>query len=355
MKILLLGEFSSLHKYLKEGLIAIGIEQVYIASTGDSWKKIGGSDFAIPTYNHDGLVKYLLYLRRLTKFIKELKNYDVIQVITTGFFPRLLGKKLFRILKKNNKKIVFVSAGASYHNYLTYKDHILEYNPHMLFDEKDILYNHKNFAIKKKINDEIYITKNAYEIIPSLWEYKLGYENFNVTKCVPFPINYNELKYEENIVKEKIVFFHGLNNEKAKGTKFIRAAFERLSKNYPNDVECIIDGKMPFDEYVKLLKRTNVVVDQCCAYGYGINACIAMAQGKVVVSGCRKETLNAFGLDDTPMILAKPDVDYLYHQFEWIIKNRDKISEIGEKSRKYIETIHNYKNIAKEYYDLWNK
>ena len=39
MKILFLGEFSSLYKNLKEGLLELGHEAV-VASYGDGWKKI---------------------------------------------------------------------------------------------------------------------------------------------------------------------------------------------------------------------------------------------------------------------------------------------------------------------------
>ena len=39
MKILLLGEYSAIHKNLREGLISLGHE-VNLASNGDGWKNI---------------------------------------------------------------------------------------------------------------------------------------------------------------------------------------------------------------------------------------------------------------------------------------------------------------------------
>ena len=39
MKILLLGEYSGIHKNLKEGLVELGHDCV-VASAGDNWKKI---------------------------------------------------------------------------------------------------------------------------------------------------------------------------------------------------------------------------------------------------------------------------------------------------------------------------
>ena len=43
MKILLLGDYSSLHNYLKKGLVELGHE-VTLLSNGDGWKKIPGAD-----------------------------------------------------------------------------------------------------------------------------------------------------------------------------------------------------------------------------------------------------------------------------------------------------------------------
>src|SRR5699024_360448 len=100
----------------------------------------------------------------------------------------------------------------------------------------------------------------------------VGYRANKVSRVLPFPINIEEISYTENIIKDKIVIFHGLNREASKGTGFIREAMEKLQENYKDEVEIIIDGYMPFDSYMKLLSKVNVVVDQCLTYGYGINA-----------------------------------------------------------------------------------
>ena len=46
MKVLLLGEFSGLYKYLYDGLKEIGVDVIW-ASNGDGWKKIGGADIRV--------------------------------------------------------------------------------------------------------------------------------------------------------------------------------------------------------------------------------------------------------------------------------------------------------------------
>jgi len=192
-------------------------------------------------------------------------------------------------------------------------------------------------------------------VIPCLYEYSIAYkDNEKYKALIPFPINLDDIEYHENILSNgKVVFFHGLIRELEKGTVYIREALERLQQDFPNDVEVIIDGHMPFDRYVEVLNKANVVVDQCLSYGYGINACIAMAQGKVVVSGCRHETINAFGIDSTPMVLAKPDSGFLYEQFKSIVERKDEIKEWGRKSRIYVENLHDYRQVAQQCIDVW--
>ncbi|GAB6034742.1 hypothetical protein JCM17795_09440 [Galenea microaerophila] len=47
-----------------------------------------------------------------------------------------------------------------------------------------------------------------------------------------------------------------------KSTKYIEKAFDYLSKNYPNDIGLIIDGKMPIEQYLNLMRKTNILIDQ---------------------------------------------------------------------------------------------
>lgn len=354
MKILLLGEFSSLHKYLKEGLLEIGNHEVTLASTGDGWKKIGGQNILLPT-PQGSLYKRLntLYVEPF-KIVSKIKNYDVVQFIHPQIFSPLLNKTIFQHIKANNNVLSLVAAGSDYAFWKSYIDGRFE---HSSFDyDKSMVDDYSPNKLKGII--KTMVEKNIIPqfdiIIPSLYEYAIGYENYHQrTSVIPFPINTDKIEYSENIVGDKIVFFHGLNNEAKKGTPFIREALIQLKKTYPNDVEVIIDGHMPFDKYLQVMNRSNVVIDQCCGYGYGINACISMAQGKVVVSGSHKETLDAFGISESPMVCAYPNSQYLFEKFEDILKHKSEIKEQGLQSRRYVEKLHNYKKVAQQYVDAW--
>lgn len=348
MKILLVGEYSSLHKSLKEGLMSLGHE-VHLAATGDGWKKISGQDIL---FSSNG--SKWQRIKEQYSFVDNLEKYDVVQLICPSSFSLLLNSFFVKKLKKKTKCLAMCAAGNDLYTYLNFKKGTLEYEPAKFDTSLNTRYTKSSIRGLISIINEKMVVNMVDIIIPSLYEYALAYQQFDKTyPVIGFPINIDQIQYSENLCQDKIVFFHGLNREDAKGTKFIREALDRLKEKYPNDVEVIIEGHMPFDQYIKVLNKTNVVVDQCCGYGYGINACLSMAQGKVVISGCRKETIEAFHLEETPMILAKPDSDFLFYQMENIVLHKEQIPIIGKESRLYVEKIHNYKHVAQAYIDAW--
>ena len=356
MNILLLGEFSSLHKYLKEGLIELG-HNVILASSGDGFKKIGGADIIYPETN-GSLIHDIrsLYIDPIV-LSHKLKNFDVIQVIHPRIFSKIINRQLLGFLFDNNGISSLVAAGEDYANYKAYKLGTFEYSAYDFDNSITNQYEGNSIRTRSLIKQNEFVVNKCDVIIPSLYEYWTGYkDNLKCTNVVPFPINTSKIEYHDNnVIGDKVVFFHGLNRPAAKGTEFIREALMRLKKNYPNDVEIIIDGHMPFDKYMKVISKANVIVDQCCGYGYGINACISMAQGKVVMSGARHETLTSFGIDSSPIVHICPSVDFIYRQMKSIIENKNKICEIGYQSRQYVETLHNYKNVARQYLEIWDR
>ena len=91
------------------------------------------------------------------------------------------------------------------------------------------------------------------------------------------------------------------------------------------------------------------------AYDQGYNALEAMAKGKVVFTGAEREFLEYYNLaEDEVCINALPDVDYLVEKLSWLIENPFEIEEIGKNARKFIEEHHDYRKVAKQYFEVWS-
>lgn len=86
MKILLLGEYSALHKNLKEGLQEFGHE-VMIAGGGDGFKKVP-VDLPLES-TRGGLLQKLENRILPLQALKQLKNFDVVQIIKVCYLRKI--------------------------------------------------------------------------------------------------------------------------------------------------------------------------------------------------------------------------------------------------------------------------
>lgn len=354
LKVLLLGEFSGLHKNLKEGLVELG-HDVTIASSGDGWKSIK-SDLNIGP-SRKGILRKPSGLWNIFRAVLKLKGYDVVQIVSPAVFPRIFGinKAILRYIFNANKKIFLVGAGCNdsgtadfFENGLKYPQlyrEIKKSNPEMWIQcKKGRKFNH---WILQKING----------FIPIMYEYAEGYRRIGYEKLcptIPIPINTDLIQYTQNKVGEKLVVFHGLNREGVKGTPIIRKAMELLQNEFPDDVECIIDGKIPLHEYLSMLEKVNVVVDQAYSVSVGVNGVYNLAMGKVVVGGGEVEFLEEFGLDHSPLIPIEPTVEDIYQKLKSLIGCNEYVEELGVRSRNFAENVHDYKKVAQSYVDVWS-
>jgi glycosyltransferase involved in cell wall biosynthesis len=197
---------------------------------------------------------------------------------------------------------------------------------------------------------------NIHGLIPIMYEYAQGYRDIGYKKLcptIPIPMNIDKIHYQDNVVQNKLVIFHGLNNEGVKGTPLIRKAMARLQENYPDDVECVIDGKMPLETYLTFIRRVNVVIDQVYSVSVGVNGVYSLAMGKAVVGGGEAEFLKEYGVTSSPLIAIQPSVDDIYHKLENLLKRQDEMIDIGRASRHFAEAVHDYKKVAQQYLDVW--
>jgi glycosyltransferase involved in cell wall biosynthesis len=346
MKILLLGEFSGFFDNLKDGLISLGHDVITINS-GDGWKKIGSRQ-KIKLFSNSKF-KYIRLIENLFLLIfniKKIKDFDIVQIISPIIFGYRFNQNILalRYISKNNKKVFLSVAGDHYNIKFVFEN--LKYSPPL---------NEATFNNRRKINDEK-VLNIVSGIIPVMYTYAEVYRNHKkLLDTIPLPLNSNEIKFSNQVFKDnKILIFHGLNREDEKGTKYILEAMHKLKKNFPNKVEILVEGKLPFKIYKKLLEEANIIVDQALSYEYGMNALYSMAMGKIVLSGNEIECQEEFKRYDIPIINIKPNANDIYDKLVSLINNKEKIIEIGNKSRLFVEDFHNHIKIAQKYVDLWN-
>lgn len=351
MKILLLGEYSGLHNNLKKGLLEFGY-QVSIAATGDGFKQLA-TDIALGGSSPSVWGKVD---RIITPFLKldQLLNFDVVQFINSNPLTIFSGNAFIYKKILNNSGKSFLSACGD--DPVFYQNlNKLRYHPYSALNSGEL--NMEAEATTAQIKNHNIVVNGVDGIIPVLYEYALGYkDNSKTCKTIPIPLFTHEIPYQDNVVKGKIAFFHGLNRPFFKGTAIISEALQRLKSKYPNDVEIDIGENMSLANYLERLKKANVVLDQCKCYSYALNALYAMSLGKVVLSGSEPEALAELNIpeNECSVINITPDVDQIYQQLLTIMDKKNEIVDLGFSSRKYVEKYHESVNIAQQYVEAWN-
>lgn len=352
MKILLLGEFSGLHLNLRDGLREHGHE-VNVASMGDSWKKIP-ADIPLTTGGGRLVDKIQRAIMPITS-IRNLVGYDVIQFMNPQIVHQKFhyNKLFIDYLIKNNGKSFFLAAGCD----TIYHDGIkkLNYSPCNGCKSLDLKTDKCQMEPFKDMSDDLF--SKADGIIPTSYEYHVTHSVLpNCTDYVPFPINLSSITYRENLVSDKLSFFHGLstNREGFKGTNFIRESFHLMNKKHYEKATFLIKGGMPLKEYMKLIDEMHVVLDQTNCYAIGMNALFSMALGKAVIGGSEKVSNKfQYSVDESPVINTLPEVASISNSIEFCLDNIKEIPEWGFNSREFVRKYHDHYLIAEKFVDIY--
>ena len=353
MRILLLGEFSGFYTNLKDGLEDIGHE-VCLASFSDGYKKITSTDISFDAKLPGVIGKIENRIRPLI-FLPWFKDFDVVQLINPFVFdfPGFPLNFFLKQIKKQNKKFFLSACGADAF-YFQRLGQFLEYTPIPDMLKYDFQSKECKFMSEKSLNFNKKIADQVDGIIPICYDHKLGYQNqANLKDIIPLPINSKKISFKANLVGSKLVVFHGLTRYGLKGTRFIEEAFKILNKKYPDKIETIIEGNLPLEEYLKVISRANIIVDQANSYSYGMNALYSMAQGKIVMTGLESESLSAFGLSSAPVINIKPCVENIVMEIEKILQDLSLVEKIGKETRDFVIKHHDHKKIAEKYVETW--
>lgn len=353
MNILLLGEYSGFHGELKNALTQLG-HSVTLAAANDFWKKIPvdidlGSGSSIFEYKLKQLLLPLLRINRLSGF-------DVVHIINFYIIPRIpsLNLLLVKWLREHNGLVTLAGAGDDPF-FVRYSEETMRYSPiphHELHDRKGRYY----MRGRRHLDAMHRYMEYVDGVIPIMYEYystfrAAGYSDKTSTP-IPIPIE-PRIFDRRGRTSKKIVFFHGLNRPGFKGTHIVSRCFDILSRKYPNDVECLIRGQMPFNEYIELLTRTDISVDQVYSYSLAMNALYSMLQRKVVVGGVEPESSILYGGNLPPAFNALPDISELMITFEKILDLRSQLTDISFSARNFVLENHNPNNVAKRYIDYW--
>ena len=358
MRILIIGEFSAFAKHLKNGFRLLG-HDVTVVQNGDGWKGLANSeDIMIRTSKEisfcgvrvRGLnrIRAPFIRRDLQKqLINRCPKPDLIIVInytflSSNYFQGGVPITFIEQCIKGGSKMIMSICGIDPANYYR--------NPDM-FKAMGMKKNRENTRHLFLINHSNVVIPTAYSYYDAIYNYCIekGYKHSHIQHSIPLPITVDN---DYSIVpcdNRKIVIFHGVIRPRSKGTPFIKKAMDRIQRDYPDRVECFCEGGLPYDEYVKLFKRVDILIDQTYGNGWGMNAAIGAMKGKCVLTCCGKENEVDMGIVDIPFVQIKPDDIQIYEVLKNLVLHPQLIDDIKKKSRVFVEKYCECSIVADKY------
>lgn len=147
---------------------------------------------------------------------------------------------------------------------------------------------------------------------------------------------------------KKLKIVHAPSNATIKGTKEIISACEKLK----DKVELILVQNKTNEEALKIYKEADIVIDQLKVGWYGGFAVEVMRMGKPVIAYISDISLSFIGRElknDLPIINA--NISNIYNVLQDIIKEKEKLQYISQKSYEYVNKYHDPIIIAKKLYN----
>jgi glycosyltransferase involved in cell wall biosynthesis len=252
-------------------------------------------------------------LRQLVQFRALAKLLPVTDIFHFYFGLTLVPKALqFPILKAFRKKSVFHFLGTD----------IRGKTPEQL-------------AYGKRAGAEIVGSYDAIRWVPEAHVVPVG---LDLSKYEPAPLPDNR----------PLRVVHAPTSRQKKGTEWIVKACEQLP------VELDVVENTRHDHAIERYKQADIVVDQLNAGWYGVFAIEAMALGKPVVTFLHDEavrrTEQAYDID---LPLVPTTKETLAATLASLVESAELRREIGQKSRAYVERVHDADRVADQLIEIY--
>ena len=141
-----------------------------------------------------------------------------------------------------------------------------------------------------------------------------------------------------------------------KGAKRIASFVESVARRHPGKIEIKYVEGVPYDEYMHMLDKADVLVDQLYSYTPSMNSLAAMARGTVVIGGGEEEYYEFIGEKTLrPIINVRPDVpdEENITAIERALFTDGMLERMAQESIQFVHKYHDYRLVAKQYEQLY--
>lgn len=271
------------------------------------------------------------------------EKHHLLSLSIYNFYARMLGLRDLLLLKKAGKGIVVTYQGddARQGDFCQANFEIspaTEVEPGY-YSKKSDAHKRRKIAQFGKYADRIYaLNPDLLHVLPVRSQF-LPYSHIDLRDWKP--IN------KPNPNPKEPVIVHAPSHQGVKGTPFVLEAISRL-KSEGVALEFVQVEGVSHSKAREIYERADLLIDQLLCGWYGGLSVEFMALGKPVFCYLREGDLKYIPdqmREDLPIINATPTT--IYHVLkEWLTERRHELTEIGQRSRTYVEKWHDPLKIA---------
>lgn len=366
IKILLLGDYSNCHRTLATGLQHLGCD-VTLASDGSKWMNCERQiDIVRQPGKIGGLIHYITMHNLLNR---SLSGFDIVAVHDPNFTSlrpeRLL--TLFNKLRSKNGKVFLtaMSTDLAYLDMVSPPDSPLRYSEWFIGDNPSRMKLANQKEWEEWHNPDLmdyqnYFYDNIDGAVSILYEYHMAIEkrlDKERTAYAGIPIDLDRFPFlpiEGTPGKIKIFLGRDRTRQLMKGSDYLEQAARIVAARVPNKREFTLVENRPFNEFIRLLTDSHLVLDQIYSYTPATTALMAMAYGRSVVSGAEPEYYDFIGEHrNRPIINAPITLDELVDSIEQTVSHPESFILRGLRSREFVERHNDANIVAKRFLDFW--
>lgn len=348
MKILFVGDYSGAHANLRDELIRRGHE-VTLAGGGDGFKGFS-SDICLSYQSGIKLGKKVEAAWKAYQ-LRKMKRYDIVQFINPNPISIYYTPAEIRDLVVSARLSVVLLCGCdgSFHqNYgkispwLCRQCEEIDNNGRICYLKSNRAYLEYEKEFYRNINLMIPMDWCYYEMHNTDWEREKS------TDLLPMPIVIGEEPYME--IPDKLRILHPLNRKGFKGTPVIREAFIELQRRYGDRAEFVIDGRMPYKEYVELSKSADIILDQTYSTSAGMSVLLGMEQGKITMGGVKEHAIVNAQIQrhkELPLLSLGDNVADIVSNISRVLEMEKKeLLAVKRNSRNYVKKYHDVRKVV---------
>ena len=263
-------------------------------------------------------------------------------------FPLRYVEEMYHLLRVSNEYDIF-----HFHFHFQYRS-LLPFGVDVLLWKalgKKVIIHHRGEDIRNKSELRIFakFADKIFVSTPDLLEWS------PTAIWIPNPVDLEKFTYvgvENKSESEEIIIVHAPSNRMIKGTEHVLRAVNKLKKK-GYKINFILVENMLRNEAIEMYKQADIVIDQINPkFGvYGMVSVENMALGKPVISSIKQNYIHEY-YKGLPILNSDPS--NLAQNLRMLIVDYNLRKELGEKSRKYIEQMHDAVKVTKiiaEFYD----